>query len=631
MRVEYRPDIDGLRAVAVVAVVVFHAFPDGLPGGYVGVDIFFVISGFLIASALFRGADTAPFSIREFYARRVRRIFPALSLVLVATLAAGWVLLVPADFKNLGKHVLGGAGFTSNLVLWNEAGYFDSAAEAKPLLHLWSLGVEEQFYIVFPLLLGLLHRFRWNRTLTVTGLIGLSLVFSADLTSRDVTAAFYNPISRIWEILLGVLLADLVSRGKIVDISMNLRNMLSGVGLLLVSAAIATYDNQTLFPGWSALLPTLGATLLILAGPTALVNRFVLSNRLMVGIGLISYPLYLWHWPILVMANIKNGTDTTVPVKMILILMSVCVAYLTFKLVERPLRFRIARKPSIIALTVAMTVAGGAGYLVRASAGFPGRYPVELQDLAEFSPDFATDAFLGSCWLDQFVDPDAFSGDCVGQSTHGTHWLVWGDSHAARFSPGLRRAVADGGEVSQLTRSSCPPILDIEFRECRESNRHAISIIKRDPPDVVLMFGRWETYLKNNSRADITKKLRKTVDALRSVGVVRVILLGPAPFWEGNLPTNLVDLMKKSENDTLPRHTTYRLTSIGSDSDGQLSEISAGIEHLEYFSVMNVLCTDTGCLTTTNGLPSGLTTWDYGHLTTPAAEFVALELLRWSK
>ena len=623
MRTKYRPDVDGLRAVAVVSVVLFHAFPGTFPGGYVGVDVFFVISGFLIASVLFDQGITTSFSIKNFYVRRIRRIFPALFLVLSSTLVAGWFLLVPSDLDNLGKHMVGGAGFVSNLVLWSESGYFDTAAELKPLLHLWSLGIEEQFYIVFPLFIAVVRRFRRSRTMSIAICLAGSLAYSITLTPQNQSAAFYNPLTRIWEILLGVLLADVMTKASFGQPNRRIHHASSIFGALLLIGAIVTFDSATLFPGWRALFPTVGTVLLIYAGSEAVVNRYVLNWRLMVGVGLISYPLYLWHWPILVLSRIKNGVDTSTLHRTVLVVLSFGLAYVTYRTVERPFRYRLRAKPAVVALVSLMAVMGASGQLVRAFEGFPGRYQIQLRELVEFKPNFLDDALFGLCWLDQFDKEDSFSESCLSSKSRGEHWLVWGDSHAARLTPGLRSVLGPTSTVSQLTRSSCPPILDIEFVECRRSNEHIMSRIEQTPPDRVVMFGRWETYFQNNELSVLTSRLSFTVGRLKSYGVDEIVLVGPAPFWEGNLPTNLVDLLTQSGKSTLPQFTDFRLTRIAHDAEKQLKKISSSVTDLKYISLLEAMCNESGCMTSTNGKTSGLTTWDYGHLTTPGARFVA--------
>ena len=293
----YRADIDGLRAAAVLAVVGFHAFPGALQGGFIGVDIFFVISGFLISSILFKSLARNDLSLIEFYSRRVRRIFPALAFVLLLSLSAGWFLLLPKDYAQLGKHVWAGALFVSNLILWSEAGYFDQASHAKPLLHLWRLGIEEQFYLFYPIILAVIWKAQRAVGWTLLLLTAASFTSNIHLVMADPLATFYSPLTRFWELSVGGLVA-LQRHHKPLSIDSSravIKSTVSfvGTGLILVPALLLS--THSIFPGWWASLPVAGAAAVLWAGPQAFINRYLFSNRIMVWIGLISYPLYLWH------------------------------------------------------------------------------------------------------------------------------------------------------------------------------------------------------------------------------------------------------------------------------------------------------------------------------------------------
>lgn len=368
----YRPDIDGLRALAVLAVVAFHAFPGQVHGGFIGVDIFFVISGFLISGILVAEMDGGRFSAAAFYGRRIRRIFPALLLVMAACLAAGWWLLLADEYAQLGKHVAGGAGFLANFVLWFENGYFDNDATTKPLLHLWSLGVEEQFYIFWPLLLWL----AWRSPLPLRAAIGAIalLSFGANVLTcdRDSVAAFYAPHTRFWELLAGALLAGARFPPA------RAANALSVAGLALVAAGLQVVTPQASFPGYLALLPVAGAALLIAAGPGAWLNRRVLAHPAAVGIGLISYPLYLWHWPLLSFAHIVGNGVPAWPVRVAAVAAAFLLAWLTWRWAELPVRRSAARRPVTIALVALMLAIAAAGLLVRAQHGVPARLGLNL-------------------------------------------------------------------------------------------------------------------------------------------------------------------------------------------------------------------------------------------------------------
>ncbi len=385
-RPEYRPDIDGLRAVAVLFVIAFHAFPEYVPGGFVGVDIFFVISGFLISSIIFKNLDQRTFSYSEFYRRRIRRIFPALIIVLFACLAFGWIALLPVEYTQLAKHTAAGAAFSSNFQLWREAGYFDSSSEHKPLLHLWSLGIEEQFYLIWPASLALLWK-RKNRVLWMVATLAV-LSFAVGLLSagKYPSSTFYLPFTRFWELLLGCLLAysTLFQGGFIADMFGRWSpppgfkdlpgNAAALAGSLLIAAAILLLNRDRTFPGWWALMPTAGSVLLIAAGPSAWINRTVLRNPAMVLVGLISYPLYLWHWPLLSFARIL--TTPTAPLKFALILTSILLAWATWKYLEGKAKARANRigcRADITVLAGGLALCWLLGAGVAASRGVPSR------------------------------------------------------------------------------------------------------------------------------------------------------------------------------------------------------------------------------------------------------------------
>jgi peptidoglycan/LPS O-acetylase OafA/YrhL len=339
---KYRPDIDGLRAVAVLSVVAFHAFPGWLKGGFIGVDVFFVISGFLITTIIFENLDKGTFSFSEFYARRIRRIFPALILVLLFCLTLGWLIFIPDELNQLGKHIAAGAGFVSNFILWGEAGYFDNSAETKPLLHLWSLGIEEQFYIVWPFLLW----FAWKRNfnlLAVTVLVAIASFFlNLKNVTQDAVSTFYSPQTRFWELLSGSVLAWLVLyKFKNVRWLKDTRvfpNIFSVVGCSLLAYGLYRISSEVRFPGGWAIVPVLGASLVILGGQTAWINRKILSNKLVVWFGLIRFPLYLWHWPLLSFIRIVKG-HLSHDARIIAVVLAIFLAWLTVGIIEKPFRF----------------------------------------------------------------------------------------------------------------------------------------------------------------------------------------------------------------------------------------------------------------------------------------------------
>jgi peptidoglycan/LPS O-acetylase OafA/YrhL len=362
---KYRPDIDGLRAIAVGSVVAFHTFPNFFKGGFVGVDIFFVISGYLISGIIVDAVEGRRFSYLDFYIRRIRRIFPALVIVIAATLLVGWYVLLPDEFERLGKHLAAGAGFATNLVLWGEAGYFDVSSDTKPLLHLWSLAIEEQFYILWPLILGPVWRRKRGLLLATLSIAAISFAYNVVNVVHHPVAAFYSPLARFWELMLGGILAYLVrQKGEWLA---QLHVLRAAAGLLLIGVSVFALNREFAFPGYWALLPTFGAFLVISAGFTNWISKYLLGNRLMVGVGLISYPLYLWHWPILVFAKIVKGGLLTPTDRVTAIAASVALAFLTYRFVEYPIRHSSApRVPQ--GLAAAMAGAGALGLLIFTAA-----------------------------------------------------------------------------------------------------------------------------------------------------------------------------------------------------------------------------------------------------------------------
>lgn len=388
----HRPDIDGLRAIAIVSVVLFHAFPGILPGGFTGVDVFFVISGFLISTIIFKGLENGDFRFSDFYARRIRRLFPALLVVLMACCALGWMLLLPDEYKQLGKHMATGAGFVQNFAIWQEAGYFDTASELKPLLHLWSLAVEEQFYLLYPVVVWAVWRMRIGMLplLLVFGVIsfGMNLADVDNPTSR----AFFVPQTRFWELLAGALLACPSRPGTgasaqprsvpawlrtsifSADRQSEFNNFQAACGLLLLVTACLIFYSTDPFPGWRACFPVAGAVLLIRAGPQAWINRRLLSNPLMGWIGMISYPLYLWHWPLLSFLKIVAPEDERAGLRAGAVALSFVLAWMTWRWVEVPVRFGPRGQVRTLTLVISIACAGLLGGSVYLADGWPHRH-----------------------------------------------------------------------------------------------------------------------------------------------------------------------------------------------------------------------------------------------------------------
>lgn len=598
----YRPDIDGLRAVAVVLVVMFHAFPGVMPGGFVGVDVFFVISGYLISGNIISRIETGTFALRDFYVRRARRILPALALTIAATLATGWLLLAPPAYGTLGLHSLAGALFFPNLIFWHEVGYFDTAAEAKPLLHLWSLGIEEQFYLLWPVLLMILSRRPKVLIPTLCAIVGASLAYSCYATIHAPAAAFYSPLSRLWELGAGGILFMFIRHPR--------KNaILSSLGIVLIAASALLLKKTSTFPGLAATAPVAGAALVIASGSR------ILDRRLPELLGRISYPLYLWHWPLLSLAAI-NGMDS-LEQRMMLVMASLLLSVLTYQLIEKPIRFGSLRRVGVVASCIAMigiAIFSAYAFLAR---GIPERLPPEVMtalDLARYEPGI--DARYPACWLDATAPFESYGPECRIGAT-----LIWGDSHAARLYTGFKQT---GIEVAQFTRNGCMPALDITSQSaCDVSNSRIIAEIERLRPRHVIIFAAWLNHSTDwqihDNRAEAIQRavarLRQTVDD--------ILIIGPAPFWMPDLPSEAFRFW--SANRTLPDRMKPAARPYH-DVDAVLAAIAK--QHgVRFVSLLDVLCNAEGCLTHTAVSKSDLLSWDYGHFTTSGAQSV-LQLLR---
>lgn len=635
----YRRDIDGLRAIAVLAVMSFHVAPQLFPGGFVGVDIFFVISGFLISGILIGDLENGRFSLARFYSRRIKRIFPALLLVLAVCYAVGWCFLLTDEFKQLGKHIAGGAGFISNLLYWRDAGYFDGAAARKPLLHLWSLGIEEQFYIVWPLLLYTAFKSKVKLLKVMLLVGGISFFINLVMMSRDHVGLYYSPITRFWELALGCVLAcltfykvDLTSAAGLslkASQRVALRDLASWTGCALLIAATLFINESRVFPGWWALLPTLGAYLIISAGPTAAFNRLILSRAVLVWIGLISYPLYLWHWPMLSFLRIVAPDLAGSPWRLLVIPASILLSWGTFRLIEHPIRRGSYARVKVAILLVLMSVMGGIGYETYRHDGLEFRYPKLIAELIKTKFDLTTEWREHKCSLEPSVDKHGFSDECVDRD--GKPLIVlWGDSHAAALYPGLKALQNEYNfGIGQLTTSGCPPLLSYvaenpEDKKCVEINHESLSTIRRVKPAVVLLHANWPYYRDAVSSAAAPRypvnhdfdlmRIAETVAELRKIGVPRILLVGPVPQWRDSLQETIVAVWKKDNLHRLPPvRMRYGLRENVPAAEVFLRRTAKDLK-IDYISALDAMCDSEGCITRGGRDGLDIVAFDYGHL-----------------
>ncbi len=522
----YRPDIDGLRAIAVLSVVGFHAFPDIFEGGFIGVDIFFVISGFLISTIIFTSLNQDNFSFIEFYSRRIKRIFPALLVLIAGSLLFGWFFLFPEEYAQLGKHIAGGTGFVSNFILLAESGYFDNAAESKPLLHLWSLGIEEQFYIIWPLVLWWAWKKKFNYLKIAIFFAFLSFALNIGFIHRDAVTTFYSPLTRFWELLAGSILAYIALYATSSNVGVkkkilfafpgylmptqsahehketqhNFRSLL-GAALLMLGMAMMNKDRT--FPGWWALLPVAGSVLIISAGANSWINRVILSWRPLVWFGLISFPLYLWHWPLLSFVRVVKGAWPTWEVRVAAVFLSVVLAWLTYKFIEKPLRFGRHRKRAVVILLLLMGVVGVLGYGVYQKEGMPRRNFAPQPGM--YMKSIATPERRDECFEIPFAFEKKNNWFCnLGDPQASPRIFAYGDSHALSLVPALDKLGTEKNMQIQFAGSSgCPPLLGIQSMRgekwikeynCKKLNERIFEHVKNNQIDTVLLIARWTYY-----------------------------------------------------------------------------------------------------------------------------------------
>ena len=614
----YRRDIDGLRAVAILSVVAFHAFPEWVRGGFVGVDVFFVISGYLIATIIYTNLQQGTFRFSEFYARRVCRIFPALLVMLTVCMTYGWIVLMPKEYSELGKHLAGAASFSSNLILWREAGYFDAASVSKPVLHLWSLGIEEQFYLLFPLFVYLSFRKRFLVLPFLLGFTALSFFMAVIHGTADPVGTFYSPLTRFWELLGGSLLAY-SSVNTPVDAKNTLpwiRDLSSTIGLVAIACAMLGSYDEGAFPLWQCLLAVTGSILLIHTGPLAVINRTVLSNRFMVWTGIISYPLYLWHWPLLSYQYILTVAPPTTELRMAAVDASFILAWLTHYFIEKPLCFGYINRTKVTTLCLLMMTIGCIGYGIYQQNGFTNRFPKNIQQLIQITPNYHEEWREHRCFL-QKEDQNTlvFNAECTDTSSRPMI-VIWGDSAGAMLYPGFKNLTMEKRyAITQYTASRCPPLLDYERNDrpyCDELNNSVIQSIKDIKPDYVVLASNW-----NDISYDV-RKLERTIAVLKQLAVPRIIVIGPFPIWKKSLSSILFHHWKESTFHQLPpRYLPYGFYPNFQPLEFKIRHISSQ-SRIDYISAYNLLCNRRGCLTQLGNGNDTISYVDHLHLS-PAA------------
>jgi peptidoglycan/LPS O-acetylase OafA/YrhL len=596
--------------MAVMLVVCFHAFPEAVPGGFIGVDIFFVISGFLITGIIVRELEQQRFSLLAFYGRRIRRIFPALITVLLAVLVLGWLWMLPSAYAQLSSDVFASAAFLSNIALLLQSGYFDVESGKKPLLHLWSLGIEEQFYLFWPLILMLVARTRLP-FLAAAALIGLaSFALNVALIGSEPVATFYLPFTRAWELLAG---AALACGWRHFDQTNAASNWRAAIGLLLVAAAAAVLNSNSPFPGWWAILPVAGGALL-LSAPEAWGCRHLLASATFVRIGLISYPLYLWHWPLLVFFGIIKFAPLTLLDRGLVVGLSFVLAWLTYRFVEIPFRFGRPSLPRIISLCSGMALVAAAGGVIVEGHGFDFRLPPEIREMTDVRTD-SSNWRVHECLLD-LGHETSFADSCIDRNRRPLVF-VWGDSTAGALLPGLRKAqeTNDFG-IAQFTSSSCLPALNTDVAgvpNCRAINDKILSIAHDIQPEIVLLHSTWDRYLDG---------VAGTVVALKKQTKARIIVLGSVPWWKRGLPNEVLRFFLLHHRLIPERSDRAAADSSGARLRERLVPLGA-----EFISVWDTMCNADGCLARIGDTARDISASDQVHLTEKGSVFLVQSII----
>jgi peptidoglycan/LPS O-acetylase OafA/YrhL len=636
--VQYRPDIDGLRGLAILSVVLFHVGFPSFAGGFVGVDVFFVISGFLITSLIHPQMRAGGFSFAAFYERRIRRLFPALFAVVAACLILA-TLLLPIDLRFFSLSIAATVLFAANFLFWATTGYFDSSADSKLLLHAWTLSVEEQFYILFPafLLLTLRYLPRHAQGL-ILALAVLSIAASATVAGSDPAAAFFLPFFRAWELLLGALLA----MNAIPPVaSPVLRDSFSLLGMFFVGYAVFTYTEGTALSGVHALLPCIGTALLIHTGRDGKSRMArILALRPLQFVGLISYSLYLWHWPLVVFAKYFANQDLNLTEQLLVLAASFVAATASWRYVERPFRgkngllSRVTLFRTAGALTAAFIAIGLAGHY---SGGLPSRFPRKDADQPR--------VLMYQHCMNR--EPSRIAGGeaCVlgAKSGAAPTFILWGDSHAGALAPAIERAATRAGRTGILAgQAGCLPLLGVERHDrrdlpCREFNEAVAKLLERYP-DVrtVVLAGGWALYAEGSRFRETTGApvliSRNGVDdnarafyagmeqTLRFLAErnLNVAFVTQAPEIGWDVPSVLARSQAYDRQPPAPpsfddyRARQKKVTDI-------MTEISQR-HSMRVVDIARILCPGKTCLTVRDGQ------WlyiDSSHLSTRGAEYVA--------
>jgi peptidoglycan/LPS O-acetylase OafA/YrhL len=629
VRRDYREDIDWLRAIAVLAVVAFHFEAPAVFGGFVGVDIFFVISGYLITGIIHSELQGGAFSFAQFYERRARRLLPALYAMVALTAIPSFHYLLTSERAEFFRSVAAVVTFTSNFFFWFQTGYFDHAAVEKPLLHTWSLAVEEQFYLALPMMLWALSRvargsrIAWPAALVALGLASFALSVWLMNSDRSADAFFMSP-PRAWEFLIGGLVA---APGFPVLGNALAQHIARGIALVLIAIPVFSLRQGPGFPGFNALAPCIGAVMFIWSGiGVPSLKRSAISPLSVVRFfGQISYSLYLWHWPLFTFARfsksslVLDGFD-----KVALFALTVTISYLSWRFIEQPFRLKTLAPTRAAAFRVAglatvVLLAGSAfGIVLSRTPSDADRAALQLEsyNAYNYQPLYR----FGTCFA---PDHGTFGDACLALATGKTNWLLWGDSLAAHYIHGLRKAGdRQGVNILQATQAACMPTLNGAAQgnaSCRGFAAQMDAFFREHKPDLVIMSADWLEYARPPRFEGMIADLKQTISRLNELGMA-VVLLGPAVQFRARLPSMLTRAHLR-QIEALPED--FVLPDIFALDESMKTALPAQAK-FSYVSVVDAVCPARLCpLTVDGGIPLS---WDHAHLTAEGSVYVMKRL-----
>lgn len=625
---KYRPEIDGLRAIAITMVLIYHAFPSFMPGGFIGVDVFFVISGYLITRIISDEIKNDSFKLSEFYRRRIDRIFPALLTVLISCLIFGWISLFADEYMQLGKLIAGSSSFTANIVLYSETGYFNTLSATKPLLHIWSLGVEEQFYIVFPLLMVFIFRSRLSAKASISFLIFISFSASLYVIEKNPDASFYLPQYRAWELLIGSILGTCDLDRLRTSLKNPLSDMICFSALICLAYVSFFMKADATFPGWNAVPPVIAAAALIAFMRKKSLFGSLMSCRPFVYIGFISYPLYLWHWPLLSFARVINGEDTSAAVRVVLVFSSFVLAVVTYSLIEKPLKRRASWKRKTTPLIVSMLAVFAFGVFAFNHNGIPSRQTVKASEAV-------SEQLNGALW--QYLENENCNNKyhyknrkgmpywfCIMKYNRAPDVLLLGNSYANHLYPGmaLNKKMENVNFLSLGTAS----VVEGKVNSYRKASRDHYAFMD----DIINMESSIKYVIISGVEVSPDSKyisyLSNRIKMIHSLGK-KVIVFYPHVKLKNNIKACFSRPFKKPSQDCVTDDTEAK--DIYKKFNAVKLAILKNNPDTLFFNPNNVFCKDGKCSSVLNGMP--IYRDDYKHFSVYASMKVGDAFSNWAQ